>query len=162
MIKELGIPILPMQKEATPQTEAADQPQWAGQANVPQDYVRGVRESEKTLLNTKEYVFFGYFQRIRERLDRAWVPILKQRLLKFYRKGRHLASDTDHSTRVLVVLNSEGEVVRVQVINESGTADLDEAAVSAFNEAGPFPNPPRGIVNPNGEVEIPWEFILKT
>lgn len=161
-IKELGIPILPMAKEAKPQSDEADQPQWADQGNVPQDYVRGMRESERTLLNTKEYVFFGYFQRIRERLDRAWVPILRQRLLKLYRKGRHLASDTDHSTRVLVVLNGEGEVTKVQVITESGTSDLDEAAVGAFNEAGPFPNPPRGIMNPNGEVEIPWEFILKT
>jgi TonB family protein len=161
-LKELGIPILPMAKQAMPQAEDSEQPHWAEQGNVAQDYVKGVKESERTLLNTKEYVFFGYFQRIRERLDRAWVPILRQRLLKLYRKGRHLASDTDHSTRVLVVLNSEGEVTHVKVINESGTSDLDDAAVSAFNEAGPFPNPPRGIINPNGEVEIPWEFILKT
>ena len=95
-------------------------------------------------------------------MDRAWVPILRQRLLKLYRRGRHLASDTDHSTRVLVVLNGEGEVTRVQMISESGTSDLDEAAIAAFNEAGPFPNPPKGIINSNGEVEIPWEFILKT
>ncbi len=162
-LKNLGVPILAQAKNQVSTGQVDEpKPQWAEQGNIPQDYVKGMNESEKTLLNTKEYVFYGYFQRIRERLDRAWVPLLKERLLKLYRRGRQLASDTDHSTRVLVVLNPEGEVTRVQILTESGTADLDEAAVAAFNDAGPFPNPPRGIINSNHEVEIPWEFILKT
>ena len=64
-IKELGVPILPLtKKEAMTEPADKDRPEWADQGNVPQDYVRGMRESERTLLNTKEYVFFGYFQRI--------------------------------------------------------------------------------------------------
>jgi protein TonB len=68
----------------------------------------------------------------------------------------------EHRTKVLVVLNPSGEITKVQVVSESGTQDLDDAAVSAFNEAGPFPNPPKGIVNTSGLIEIPWEFILRT
>ncbi len=156
-LSKYGIPIVPSTSQRAPAVE-----QWAEQGKSPQDYVKGIRESDRTALNTKEFVFYGYFQRIRERLDRAWVPILREKLGKYYRSGRQLASDMDHVTRVLVILNGGGEIVKVRVLGESGTRDLDDAAVKAFNEAGPFPNPPKGIVNANGEIEIPWEFVLKT
>lgn len=159
-LSKLGLAIIPKGKaEATPQD---DTHRWAELGSLAQDYVKGFREAEKTALNTKEYVFFGYFQRIRQRLDLAWTPILRERLYKFYRAGRHLASDMDHTTRVMVHLNGAGEVVKVQVLQESGTRDLDDAAVRAFNQAGPFPNPPRGILDSDGTIRIRWEFVLKT
>jgi TonB family protein len=159
----LGLPILPSAKQLQEaQDRRRDERQWASQGASPQDFVKGIRQSDQTALNTKEYVFFGYFQRIRERLDRAWIPILRSRISKLYRAGRHLASEMEHTTRVLVTLNGTGEITRVRVVAESGTRDLDDAAVNAFNAAGPFPNPPKGIVDKNGEIEIPWEFILRT
>jgi TonB family protein len=152
----LGIPL------PAPAKAAADPSNWAPSGAAPQDYIKGLKESERTALSTKEYVFYGYFQRIRERLDRAWVPILRQKLIRFYKAGRQLASEMEHTTRVVVILNGEGEITRVSVVGESGTRDLDDAAVRAFNQAGPFPNPPRGIVDGKGEIEIPWEFVLRT
>lgn len=137
-------------------------PELRSPTGVPQDYVKGLKESERTALNTKEYVFFGYFQRIRRRLDLAWTGLLRHHLLKYYRMGRQLASDMDHTTRILVTLNQRGEIIRVQVLEESGTRDLDEAAIQAFNKAGPFPNPPKGIIDNNGLVHIRWDFVLRT
>ena len=126
------------------------------------DYVKGLKESENTALNTKEYVYFGYFQRIRAALDQAWKPILKAKLIKIYRSGRSLANEMDYITKTLVTLNKEGRVVRVQVVEESGKHDLDETAVKAFNEAGPFPNPPNGIIDRDGFIQVRWDFILRT
>lgn len=160
-LSQFGVPILSHLKRLN-QAPAQREPQWATPGQVTEDYVKGLKESERTALNTREYVFFGYYQRIRERLDRAWVPILREKLTKYYRTGRQLASDMDHTTRVLVILNQQGEIVRVQVLSESGSRDLDEAAIRAFNLAGPFPNPPRGIVDPDGQIQVPWEFILRT
>lgn len=158
-----GIPIINHLKDVAKDQELPDTDRpWADEGERFQDYVKGIKEGNRTALNTKEYVFFGYFQRIRERLDRAWVPILRERLVKYHYSGRTLASDMNHSTKVLVVLNPHGEIIKVQVLSESGTRDLDDAAVRAFNEAGPFPNPPQGIVDKNGEIQIPWEFILRT
>ena len=139
-----------------------DSPLWATAGVRPEDYVEGMAESDRTVLNTREYLFFGYFQRIRDRLDKAWVPILRERLMSYYRSGRQLASSTNHTTKIIVTLNAQGEIVKVQLIEESGTKDLDEAAVSAFNKAGPFPNPPKGMIDQNHEIKIPWDFILKT
>jgi TonB family protein len=160
----LAIPIIPKYQPKTikKMEEEARNDNWADQGSAPQDYVKGLHESDRTLLNTKEFLFYGYYQRIRQRLDSAWVPILKARLVNYYNTGRHLASEMEHRTKVLVVMNGSGEIVKVELVSESGTKDLDEAAIDAFNEAGPFPNPPKGIVNNSGEIEIPWEFILHT
>lgn len=156
-LSNLGISLF----KSNPLTES-DNPNWATPGTRPEDYIPGMKLSDMTALNTREYRFYGYFQRIRERLDRAWVPILRERLMKYYRSGRQLASDMDHTTKVMVTLNRQGEIVRVQILNQSGTRDLDESAIAAFNKAGPFPNPPRGMIDVNGEVRVPWDFILKT
>jgi TonB family protein len=163
-IRNLGIPIVPsVQKQEEYAHKEKDDRRWASTGEqAPEDYVKGMAESERTVLNTKEFVFFGYYQRIRERLDRAWVPILKANLAAYYRRGRTLASETEHSTHVMVTLDDQGRITRVQITGESGTSDLDDAAVKAFNLAGPFPNPPRGMVDPKGEIKVPWEFILRT
>jgi protein TonB len=49
----------------------------------------------------------------------------------------------------------------VQVVSDSGVRDLDQAAVEAFQEAAPFPNPPSGIVDSDGTIKIRWDFILE-
>jgi TonB family protein len=157
VLSKLGLALQP-----PPSTNAGDRPAWATPGTRPEDFIEGVTEGERTALNTREFIFYGYFQRIRERLDRAWIPILRHKLIAYYRSGRHLASSTNHTTKVMVVLNEHGEIIRVELVGESGTRDLDEAAVNAFNKAGPFPNPPKGIVDRNREVRIPWDFVLKT
>lgn len=126
------------------------------------EYVKGFRDGEQTMLNTREFVFYGYFQRIRQRLDHAWEKSLKDRLTKYFYRGRQLASETDYMTQLLVSLNKEGRITRVQVIGASGTGELDEAAIKAFNDAGPFPNPPTGLVDTRGQVLVRWDFVLKT
>jgi protein TonB len=169
-LKQFGLPILPEQRKVDFSRAPAVQrgPYQAGQEKAAMDstpageYVKGLKESDVTALNTREYVFFGFFQRIRERLDLAWSRLLYDHLSRIARQGRMIASERDHTTRLLVVMNAEGKITRVQVLEESGTFDLDDAAVKAFNQAGPFPNPPKGLVDSSGSIEIRWDFILRT
>ncbi len=164
-LSHLGLAILPKVKvgQDTTQQERPNPPQWQKyEGTVAQDYVKGILESDTTALNTKEYVFWGYFQRIRERLDIAWNRRLRTQLSKLWKKGRGLAAQSDHTTRLLVTLDPQGKIVRVQVLEDSGTVDLDQAAIRAFNDAGPFPNPPNGIVDQQGRIQIRWDFVLKT
>jgi TonB family protein len=163
-LSQLGVPLFfrPSQTVSGQEQLARDRSVPMDGAGAPKDYVKGLREAESTALNTREFVFFGYFQRIRQRLDRAWSDSLRAQLDRFYRSGRQLASESEHTTRTLVTLDSAGEVVRVQLIEESGTRDLDEAAIKAFNTAGPFPNPPKGILDAEGRVQIRWDFVLRT
>lgn len=163
-LSHLGLPILPQVKPGQEAgKEQPNPPRWHKYTGtLAQDYVKGIQEGDTTALNTKEYVFWGYFQRIRERLDIAWNRRLRTQLSKLWKKGRSLAADMNHTTRLLVTLDDHGKIVRVQVLEDSGTFDLDQAAVRAFNDAGPFPNPPKGIADSNGQIQIRWDFVLKT
>ncbi len=164
-LRQFGVPILTEERmaESKPQIK----PNWTDfskshRGEVDPDYISGISEANETALNTREFVFFGYFERIRNRLNQAWRPLLRDHIIKFYRQGRTIAGNKDHITRILVTLDNKGEIVHVHVLEKSGTRLLDHAAVKAFNQAGPFPNPPAGLVDANGQIEIRWDFILKS
>lgn len=126
------------------------------------DHLRDVTKGAQTLLNTKEFAYFSFYQRVRKQLEQYWEPGLRQRLKNMFARGRQLAADREHATRVLVMMNGEGIITKIQVESTSGLLDLDQAAIEAFNRAGPFPNPPRGLVEADGNVKVEWEFVLKT
>lgn len=161
-IAKLGLAILPeARRKGATEELAKDTPQWANIGAQAQDYISGIKESDRTALNTREYLYFGYHQRIRQRLELEWTRLLRAELIRFYRSGRRLADDTEYSTRLMVVLNDRGEITRIKILDMSGTQELDNVAVQAFNKAGPFPNPPKGLVR-NGEIEVPWELKLRS
>lgn len=126
------------------------------------DYLKDVKEGDKTMLSTKEFVYFSYYRRIRERLEVSWNTRLRSTLEGYGYGGRRLASDKNYITGVVVVLDRNGHVVGVQLQQGSGARDLDQAAIDAFNAAGPFPDPPSGLVDENGQIHIPWSFVLQS
>jgi protein TonB len=126
------------------------------------DYLKDVAEGDRTLLSTKEFVYFSYYRRIRQQLEVAWNSRLRSTLEGYMVGGRKLASDRNYVTGVIVILDRYGTITKVQLMERSGATDLDKAAVDAFNAAGPFPDPPSGLVDKNGEIRIPWNFILQS
>jgi TonB family protein len=163
---KLGLSDLGVKLQNLSQTDYRQQRNWAksqlGEALKGGQYIQGMKEGEFSALNTKEFVFYSYFERVRKQLDQAWQPILRENVHRLLKAGRHLASNSDFVTRALVTMNNKGEILRIQVLEESGTQDLDQAAVDALNKAGPYPNPPKGLIDSSGNVEIRWDFILKT
>lgn len=133
-----------------------------GETASTSDHLKDVQNGAQTLLNTKEFAYFSFYQRVRKQLEQYWEPGLRARLKNMFERGRQLAADREHATRVLVLLNEEGIITKIQIEGTSGLLDLDQAAIDAFNRAGPFPNPPRGLVDASGTVKVEWEFILKT
>lgn len=80
-----------------------------------------------------------------------------------FKEGRNPASTgQDRVTKLMIVLNDKGTLVRVQVLMDSGVQDLDDAAIDAFRAAAPFPNPPKGIIEGDGTVKIRWDFVLES
>jgi TonB family protein len=160
-LSDIGVKLSPKLKP-----DFTKQRNWAsaqtGEALRGGQYIQGMKEDETSALNTKEFVFYSYFERVRKQLDQAWQPLLREQIQRIYKTGRKLASHSDYVTKTRITLNLKGEIVRVQLEEESGTTDLDKVAVDALNKAGPYPNPPKGLVDISGLVEIRWDFILKT
>ncbi len=125
------------------------------------DYVDKVPLGDLTYLNTVEYKYYGFFHRIRQKLEQFWGRSIQEKAQDFMKSGRRIASDGNLVTALIVVLNDQGKITRIHIIGSSGIQELDDAAVESFNQAGPFPNPPKGLIV-NGEVKIEWGFVVSS
>lgn len=143
------------------QLQEQEESQSDAMASSQNDYLKDVKPSLETMLNSKEFVYYTYYQRIRSKIRQHWEPSIRQKVRKIFAQGRNIASTRDHITRVIIILNKAGELVKVKVVGASGIHDIDEAAIEAFRAAEPFPNPPKGIIDPDGTIKINWDFILE-
>lgn len=125
------------------------------------DYVQEVALGDFTHLNTVEYKFYGFFHRIRQKLEQFWGSSIQEKARALFKSGRKIASGEDLITSLRVTLNEKGEIVAVKILGTSGVKELDEAAVESFNNAGPFPNPPKDLLV-NGKATIEWGFVVKS
>jgi len=142
-------------------------PSQAGSESTSTDKVQNVDQSLKTALNTREYKYYGYYQRIKTQLNQWWQPQVKEKVSRLMTKGRTIATTNDNGntnkiTKLIIVLNDTGTLVNVQVLAESGVRDLDDAAIEAFRQAAPFPNPPKGMVENDGTIKIRWDFVVES
>lgn len=124
------------------------------------DYLEEVPLGDLTELNTVEYKYYGFYHRIRQKLEQFWGRSIQETAEELMQEGRSIASE-DHITSLIVVMNSQGKIIEVTVRGSSGIQEFDEAAIRSFNEAGPFPNPPRDLIV-RGKVRIEWGFVVKT
>jgi TonB family protein len=125
------------------------------------DHLLNVPLGDFTYLNTVEYKYYGFYHRIRQKLEQFWGRSIQEKAELMVNSGRSIATDDEHVTALIIVLSPEGEIERIVVKGSSGVQELDDAAIESFNEAGPFPNPPKGLIV-NGEVQIEWGFVVKT
>lgn len=132
-----------------------------GDPSQTDDYLKDVNTGMQTLLSTREFVYYAYYARIKEAIRQHWEPDVRERVKIIYRSGRNIASTKDRVTQLLVILNAKGELLKVKILTQSGIEDLDGAAVDAFREAQPFPNPPKGMVEKDGTIKIRWDFVLE-
>ncbi len=125
------------------------------------DYVEEVALGDFTHLNTVEYKHYGFFHRIRQKLEQFWGKTLHEKANNIFRSGRRLPASDNLITSLQVTLNTKGEIVSVKILGTSGVRELDDAAIESFNEAGPFPNPPKDLLV-NGKATIEWGFVVKS
>lgn len=125
------------------------------------DYVEEVALGDFTHLNTVEYKFYGFFHRIRQKLEQFWGKSIQEKAQALFKAGRRLPASDNLITSLQITLNEKGEIVKVKIIGSSGVRELDDAAVESFNQAGPFPNPPKDLLV-NGKATIEWGFVVKS
>ena len=125
------------------------------------DYIEEVALGDMTALNTSRFKFYGFYFRIKQKIEQFWGNSLRQRAVALYRSGRRLASNNTRITSLRITLDAKGNVVNIFIKTTSGVQALDDAAVESFNRAGPFPNPPKEMIK-NGMATIEWGFVVKS
>lgn len=129
-----------------------------GQSN---DYLEAMPLGDFTKLNTQEYEFYGFYHRVRQKLEQFWGANIQEQAERIFKQGRSLASESNLITGLAISLNSKGEIIDILVKSTSGIKELDDAAIESFNQAGPFPNPPKAMVK-SGRATIEWGFVVNT
>lgn len=124
------------------------------------DYVEDLPLGDVANLNTVEFKYFGFYDRIRRKLEQYWGNSLREKADILYKSGRRLPASMTKITSLLITIDNQGNIIHVLVKSTSGVQELDDAAIDSFNKAGPFPNPPRGMLI-DGVAKIEWGFVVK-
>lgn len=125
------------------------------------DYLPGILEKDKTALNTREFVYYSFYERVKKRVGMFWTPALEEKFRKMYYANIDV-DNRDLITKLIIVLDDHGQIRKIEKIASSGFKNLDDAAIEAFNKAAPFSNPPKGILDDDNTVILRWDFILKS
>lgn len=125
------------------------------------DYLEDIPLGDFTRLNTQEFEFYGFYHRIRQKLEQFWGAKLQEEVEKIHKSGRSIASGSSLLTSLVIKMNNAGEIVKIQLKSTSGIKELDQVAIDSFNQAGPFPNPPQGMMK-NGLATIQWGFAVES
>ena len=125
------------------------------------DFVEDVALGDVTNLNTTEFKYYGFYHRIRQKLEQYWGNSIQEKAKKLYKSGRRLPASDNMITAITVILDDHGAIVDIKVDGTSGVRELDQAAIESFNKAGPFPNPPKGLLV-DGRATIQWGFVVKS
>jgi TonB family protein len=126
---------------------------------VSDDALLGVdQEGDSTMVNSRSFKYWDFFQRVKERVREEWDPGPSYRARDPYGK---VYGTRDRLTILNVILDEEGHVNRLEVLRESGLPFLDQEAIRSFREAGPFPNPPRGLADGKGRIAFHFGFLLE-
>ena len=125
-----------------------------------QDHIKGVKKGAETLLNSRQFVYYSYYNRIRQQVNQYWRPRIRQKIQNLALANRYM--DVDRVTRLKITLDSKGHLLNIKVLRRSGSIEIDSVALQAFKQAGHFPNPPKSLIKKDGTISIHWSFILET
>jgi TonB family protein len=120
---------------------------------APNDALTEVPEGEGTFLDTREWRYAAFFNRVKQAVAAKWDP-----------NGRLRAKNrspgfADRVTALHVALRPDGSLADVYVAKSCGIDELDQEAVKAFEQAQPFSNPPTALVE-NGAIRFVFGFTL--
>lgn len=122
------------------------------------DHITGLPEGEETLLNTREFKYATFFNRVKRGVSNHWNPA------KVYMERDpygNIYGVRDRYTVLNVELDAAGALADMNVAHSCGLDFLDEEAMAAFRKASPFPNPPAGLLDERGRIAFQFGFYFE-
>lgn len=97
-----------------------------------------------------------YLDQVHTRVREGWTAFLEDCRLRL--PPAHPLNDAALAATVSIVVDAQGQVVDVQVVQPSGNDDFDEVARAVAAEAGPFPAPERALLSDDDRLYLTWLF----
>ncbi len=124
----------------------------------PPDDLRDVEKGDGLFLNTREFKYASFFNRVKQFVGMNWDPVTPMRLRD---PSGEIYGNKDRYTLLTITLDASGQLEDARVESSSGLEFLDLAAVQAFQKAQPFPNPPPGLLADDHKVRFSFGFSLE-
>lgn len=140
-------PAVPGSETGTQATAGAD----TEGGGAPNDDLKDLESGDGTFLNTREWKYAAFFNRVKQAVSARWDPNSRLRA-----KSRGLGA-ADRLTVLHVVLRPDGSLADVQVAQSCGLDELDVEALNAFTKAQPFANPPAALIE-DGYIRFGFSF----
>ena len=108
-------------------------------------------------VDVKRPIYARFFNVLKRQVALAWDPA------PVWRRADPTGTRYGKKTRTIelrVSLSPQGELVKILVVSPSGSNELDEEAVRAFQAAAPFPNPPEGLVEKDNLFTFGFSFFF--
>lgn len=121
------------------------------------DHLKDVEEGDGTYLNTREWKYASFFNRVKQSVGQHWNPASQLRLRD---PTGVIYGGKDRYTVLAVTLNDHGMVKDIYVEKSSGIDFLDLEAVHSFERAQPFVNPPPGLFDADAMVRFSFGFMI--
>ena len=121
------------------------------------DHLKDVEEGDGTFLNTREWKYASFFNRVKQSVGMQWDP---GTALRHRDPSGDTYSGRDRYTLLSVRLGPDGRIREVAVEKSCGLDFLDLEAVRSFERAQPFPNPPAGLLDGDSQVKFSFGFFL--
>lgn len=121
------------------------------------DHLPDMERAKSTVLNANAYKFADFFNMVKRLVERHWRP--SEVYLRRDPSGQ-LYGVKDRYTVLRVELDPAGKVRSIVTTRPSGLDFMDEEAKRAMNAAGPFTNPPQGLVE-DGAIRFEFGFFFE-
>lgn len=122
------------------------------------DAIEDIEEGDITALNTAEFKYASFFNRIKRNVAAVWRP-----LPRLYSEDplRKKYMFKDRRTLLRITLNNEGFIKKIEISKSSDVWVLDDEAIRAFERCVQFPNPPAGLIK-DGHITFYFAFDVLT
>jgi TonB family protein len=122
------------------------------------DYLKDVDDGDSTALNSKKWKHAPFFNRVKRAVANEWHPEV---VYVRHDPSGNVYGVKDRVTQLRVDLKPDGKLASWAVISSSGVDFLDDEAIDAFRKAAPFPNPPKELVEADGQIHFNFGFIFE-
>jgi TonB family protein len=122
-----------------------------------ENFIPEVRPGNQTALNTRAAPFAAFIAAMHRSIHSLWGFGILEDWDEL--GGGSPLNDEKLMSNLEIVLNGDGSVDKVTVVQGSKYLPFDVAAIDVAYSAGPYPMPPREIRSGNGKIYIHWRFF---
>ncbi len=119
-----------------------------------ENFVPNVKPGNQTALNAAASPYADYLTEVHLKIHEYYVDVF----LAGLPIGPDPMNDATLVSKLEIIINADGSLYKVGVVESSGLLAFDYGAYSSVVTAQPFPRPPSNILSADGRVYFRWGF----